>query len=158
MFHGRRSIVDMIVEFAISVVILMIIWLMIKVAFAVGIGAREAAPTGVFSQVQFSNACDYWLMSFLQEKGKSGISNSELLALGTENSNYKKLFETATTDYFTNKYHRSKPLERWKLSAETSAYVPIATLGFTERQLSFSCSQKIAAPKGPLTVTLGVDY
>ncbi|MFH0868673.1 MAG: hypothetical protein V1839_00425 [archaeon] len=156
--YGNRAVVDMLVEFALSVVIIMIIWLGIKVAYALGFGGASVGSSAIIESAETSYACDYWLMDFLRAKSPEGYSYADLLSLASESPKYKALFEKDAEAYFTKNYRRGMPLERWQLSAEDAAFIPITSVGFAEKQLQQRCSQKTAAPKGPLKVTLGVDY
>jgi len=149
----------MFVEFAIAVVILTVLWLVVKVAMAVpGFGAAEIKTTGVFQQAEFSSVCDYWLMNFLRADSAYGMENSDLLAYASESATYKTYFENEAANYFKANYRRPLPLARWALSAETSAYIPVVKLGYKDHALAQTCAQKIPSAKGPITVTLGVDY
>jgi len=158
--HGKKAVVDMMMEFVIAVVILMIVWLLIKVAIAMpnALSRADIDATGTFESAQVSITCDYWLMNFLRAENPDGMTYADLLSYAVDNPDYKKKFETQAGNYFTENYKRGLPLLRWAVSAETSAFVPIASVSSGGRTPMLKCSQKTASLKGPIAVTLGVDY
>ena len=155
--RGRRAEIDMLVEFVLAVVLIMVVFLVIKVAQAASFGGTNPKGTVIVESVSESIPCNYWLMNFLRAKNPAGDVFSDLLSLA-KTSEDKEKFKAAATDYFEKNYKRAYRLERWQLKAETLAATPILSVGYQDKRLPRLCSQKIVSKEGPIKVTLGVDY
>jgi len=160
MMQNKKSQVEMIVGFVIPMVLMMVILLVVKVALAVGFGPLERTPvSATLAGTGTTSACDYWLINFLRTKTSGGTYFSDMLAQAG-NFQQEERFKSKAQDYFKNNYRRGIGVTnaRWALKAETAAHTPIINIGEAETLLKRSCTQKIPSEKGPITVTLGVDY
>ena len=98
--RGRRAVIDMLVEFVLAVVLIMIVFLVIKVAQAASFGGTNPKGTVIVESVSESIPCNYWLMNFLRAKNPAGDVFSDLLSLA-KTSEDKEKFKAAATDSFS---------------------------------------------------------